>query len=334
MPLDGACAVPAITQKPCPADVDHYARLLATLFPPGLAFYSVDWAGSVQYGRVRSMAAALADLDAEACSLLPEFRCQTVDRTRESWMVDYGLPDDCGINDLCVKVTSIGDGTCASLVEIGAALGFDMCCEEIAPEIQPGCWNLGCDQMPPAVEWKGGGSELGFAGLPCVANNFDGNGLGVETMAGDCDVAGYFVRPPTPETMPNPCVYEVVQCRAYERPLMGELLVGCRAPWSCADYVGTAYHFITGLRSDQEGVIGFRAYCKEDFGLGANHSGDGLGAEGLGEHVPMTNVPMPWAIMGCWEVGCTSLCSPPVNEVLCFVLKLRPAHTVPIRRYC
>ena len=242
MALD--CYPVGATHTPCPTTVDDWVAVICASLPPGFAFEAAETPGTLLNGRVRAVAHLLQVFNEHACALLPEFNCDTADLTLDDWNADYGIPDDCGVNDLCLKVTMTGDGTCASLDVIAKALGFDLCCEEIPIEIQAGCWNLGCEQMAPQPEFKGGGAELGFAGLSC------GTPVGgAPEPDGDCAIAGYWEEEAVPTAAEQACTLDPA-CNPYQPPNMGELIAGCRMPWDVSGYVGTAYHLKVGVRTD------------------------------------------------------------------------------------
>jgi hypothetical protein len=271
------------------------------MLPPGFAFEAADRPGTYLNGRVRAVAHILQHEHELACRLLPEFVCDTADQTLPEWYADYGIPDDCNINDLCAKMTAIGDGTCASLQDLARMLLADICCTDLPPEIQPGCWDMGCDQMPPEVEWLHGGSELGFAQLgECPEADLRGSSLGVETHNADeedCNIAGYYEEDAAAIPLDPPC--DDVPCPPYAvTEISGTLLVGCGAPWT-HEYTGTAYVLLVGLM----------------------------------ETSPIMHLP-DWNQMGCMEMGCDQLCAPDLESILCFVDRHRHAHVRVVRQYC
>ena len=292
MPLD--CNPERSAGVPCPADVDLWAEVVAKSLPAGWIWESASEPGTVMHSRVRVMAGLLADFHAKACALPLEFNCDTQVETTDSWWADYGLPDPCGIADLCGKVTFIGDGRCQSLLEIGASLGFDLCCETIPPEIQPGGWNLGCDQMPPKVEWLAGGSELGFMCLGSGPPDLGGSDLGVSSAgADDCNEAGYRDLGDAPTTTIGPC--DLVGCERYFVPCLSEFTL-CWAPFR-HDYTGTAYHIKVGISGASPILAGFTE-------------------------------------VGCWNLGCDEVCSPPINERHCVIERHVHAHVRAVPVYC
>lgn len=232
-------------------------------YPPGWAFAGASDVSTVLGSDVLARAEAAYDVNRLAVALLDEWVCQTARTTLPDWWADYGLPDACGIDNLCAKVAAVGGATCQYFVDLGAMLGFDITCADIAPEIQAGGnWQLGVDQMPPDPVYDGGGSELGFA------------------YVGPC-----------PDGDPEPAT-TVVECVEWAPPSVGPLLCGCAAPWAL-DYTGTAYHTLVGLPQ------------------------------------PVSLIPS-FAVVGSWSLGCVPLCSPPRDELLCFLARYRPAHVVAV----
>lgn len=284
---------------PCPGDLDLWADAIANLMPPGWVWESVREPGTMMHGRARAIAELFDMLHKQACRLTQEFHCDTAVETLDSWNADYGIPDNCGITQLCPKVTTIGDGTCEALVEIGASLGYELCCEEFPIEMQCGCWNLGDEQMAPAVQWLEGGIDLGMMGLACV-DPAAGSGLGYDPLEGDCHIAGYEELTPVPvyaPPPPGPCEPEYV-CKKWEPPQTGFFMIGCPEPWR-HDYQGNAHHIRVGIK--------------------------GTSAILLDPQYPQ---------IGTMEMGCDALCPPPVAEVICFVMRHRHAHVVPVPYYC
>ncbi len=230
----------------------------AAKVPPGWAMDAASDAGSMVGAETLALSEIAYDVTKRALELLPEWACSTAWHTVPDWWADYGLPDECGIDNLCAKVAAVGGATCEYFADLGALLGHDISCDDIPPEIQPGCWGLGVDQMPPDPVYAGGGCELGYAYL------------------GEC-----------PEGDPED---GTDGCHPWLPPAMGPLLCGCAAPLAL-DYTGTAYHLLVGL-PQPVGIIS------------------------------------PTAVAGSWSLGCVPLCTPPREELLCFLARYRPAHVV------
>lgn len=157
------CDTPASVTVPCPGDVSLYYGALLGCLPLGWAWDALNEPTTIMARRLSVLAQLFQLFHEQSCALLPEFHCFSADLTLESWWADYGLPDDCGINDLCVKMAALGGQNCASYIDLGDALGIDICCQEIPPELQCGCWQLGVDQMAPSSVESGVQDYVGTA---------------------------------------------------------------------------------------------------------------------------------------------------------------------------
>lgn len=63
------------------------------------------------------------------CALRLEFWCATQTETRDLWMAEYGLPNDCDpFPDLCTKVAAIGGTRCEYYGEIAERAGWSISC--------------------------------------------------------------------------------------------------------------------------------------------------------------------------------------------------------------
>lgn len=280
-------------------DMDRLERITASTvqkYPPGWAYDALADPDALMARRSLSWEEIVYDISARACDLLAEFVCHRASETLDHWNDDYGIPDACGINDLCAKVAAIGGADCSYLTSLAARLGYSLCCDEVPTEVQVGCWQLGVDPMPPAVDWRYGGSELGFAMLGVCVGPDAGSGLG-QVVQGpeDCNIAGYYDDSGS-GAVDAPCS-DPAACTPWLPPVTGTLLTGCGRPYGM-NYTGTAYHFWAGVPQ------------------------------------PVDTGPPQYAVTGSWSMGCVSLCQPPRDEVLCFIARYRPAHTVPVPRYC
>lgn len=301
------CSFPTSSGVPCPGDEEMWLRTFVSLLPPGWAFEAADFDETNMSKRLRVLADLFQLFHENACALLPEFVCDTQVLTEDSWFADYDIPDECNINDLCLKVTAIGDNTCASLQELadkisdglGPGNGIDLCCEAIPPEMQCGqCWDMGVDQMAPQPVWSRGGSELGFASMGFCPAPTCGTDLGHEMLGGeDCNIVG-FCYPAEEIIAPDPACIITDACYPWEFVSQEKFTVGCPAPLEL-NYTGTAYHLKVGVLGSSE----------------------------------ILNDPT-YAQMGCFEMGCAELCTPPVAELVCFISRFRHAHIVPVPVYC
>ncbi|WP_296201450.1 hypothetical protein [uncultured Hyphomicrobium sp.] len=321
------CSPSSTATVPCPGDAGMFIQAFASLLPPGWAWEAAVADGTIMSARSKVIAALMLALHQKACELTREFHCFSVVDTMESWYADYGLPDDCGINDLCAKVIALGGQNCASFVELGALLGFDLCCHDLPPETQAGCWSLGTDQLAPEPNYRFGGSELGYVALPC-ADPPAGVDLGLGVHGPDeCNIAGFFEEEAPAEVQAKPCA--PAACIDYDGEYPSGLLPGCLKPYDISHYTGTAFHWIVGLTDDNPG-LGSWGKCAPPPSIDQLSLGD----NGLGSFVPGIPVPEDYAIGGCWDLGVSELCTPPVEPVMCFVQRYKPAHTVALRRYC
>jgi len=324
---DLGCHSPGPANVPCPVDEDQQAAALAALLPPGWAWEATNDDTSVMSRRLRAIADMLAYLDARSCALLAEFRCHTVDETQAEWDADYGLPDDCGINNLCAKVRAVGGQNCASFVELGEMLGYGICCEDLeqTPQCGPGAC-LDYTQCAPEEPPRYGGSSLDMMSVGYCEMPEGGADLGHDHEG--CLIAGYNEIPEADaDAGVEPCPMQPI-ARDFEHTFPAGV-TGCYRPYDLSHYVGNAYHWIVGLDSDR-GPGGEWERC-DDVAV----EGVDLDETPLGTFVPGTPAPpASYAIAGCAITGCTSLCSPDDDPVWCFVTAFRPAHTVPIRRYC
>lgn len=323
------CTSPGTSTVPCPGDLSMFSRSICALLPRGWAWEAADIPGTIMNGRVKSLAALFQMLHEWACTLPSEFHCFSADKTLEDWYADYGLPDNCGLNDLCAKVISVGGQNCSSFIELGELLGFDLCCEDIDPELQCGCWYLGQEQLGPQPKFLYGGSELGYSSLgDCPVES----GININTGQGvhgpdDCNIAGYYEVEVKPEEEEGVC--GVNACVEFQ-PTFPTLLTGCHVSYDISHYTGTAHHWIVGLTTDNAGV-GAWGHCEPFDGLCGDWC---LGQDSLGKHVPGTPVAESYAISGCWDIGISELCTPEIEPIMCFIQRFKPAHTVAVRRYC
>jgi hypothetical protein len=86
---------------------------------------------SVLWQYWRSFAVEVHFLTQRLCALREEFWCSSINETRDEWMVEYGLPDECDpFPDLCTKVTAIGGTRCEYYAEVAARMGWEIECDE------------------------------------------------------------------------------------------------------------------------------------------------------------------------------------------------------------
>lgn len=95
------------------------------------AFATTGQRVSILWRYWRSYAVVLHYLTQRLCALREEFWCQTINETRDEWMVEYGLPDECDpFPDLCTKVAAIGGTRCEYYALIASRVGWSIECLE------------------------------------------------------------------------------------------------------------------------------------------------------------------------------------------------------------
>ena len=126
------CA-PSAALDICP-DVDDLIPQYLMLLPRGRAWGEGGAArlpGGIIYGFIWFCAILMAAYHAAICALLPEFFCSSAALTRDSWLEEYGLPDDCDpYPDPCAKIIAGGGPTPANLVALAALTGVRI---DVAP---------------------------------------------------------------------------------------------------------------------------------------------------------------------------------------------------------
>lgn len=285
------------SNAPCPIDFDARFAGVRGAYPRGFAWDGVEQDGTIINALAKVFALALWQVDQSGCDLLPEFWCHGADQTLDLWNQDYGLPDECGINDLCAKVGAVGGQDCNYYDYLAQLAGITtFCCDDVDVEIQCGCWNLGCEQMPPPFALQDGGCDLGYLGLGCPAEK-GGSDLGQGPLGDDCNIAGYYEQDAT-QTLDDYCTTDP-QCQRWWPDQTGELITGCHTPLQMAEYTGTAWHWRYGLQSDDP-IVSLGGYT----------------------------------VMGCWETGCDELCAPDISQILCWIARYKPAHTVAVPLWC
>jgi uncharacterized protein YmfQ (DUF2313 family) len=95
------------------------------------AFVTTRRKPSILWQYWRAFAIVMDYLTQRACALREEFWCQSVNETRDAWMYEYGLPDECDpFPDLCTKVAAIGGTRCEYYQSIAARAGWSIDCLE------------------------------------------------------------------------------------------------------------------------------------------------------------------------------------------------------------
>lgn len=108
--------------------------------------------GFVQAGYSAAIALVRNYIETRLCALRNEFWCATINETRDQWMIEYGLPDDCDpFPDLCTKVAALGGTRCDYYAAIAARAGWSISCNIIVNNCGDGigCLEIGCGQLGP-----------------------------------------------------------------------------------------------------------------------------------------------------------------------------------------
>jgi len=91
------------------------------------------------------------------CDLRMEFWCATINETRDEWMTEYGLPDNCDpFPDLCLKVAAVGGTRCEYYQMIAARVGWSLECVS---------FDAGCGSLPGHAGAKAGRFRPGRRGV-------------------------------------------------------------------------------------------------------------------------------------------------------------------------
>jgi hypothetical protein len=204
------------------------------LMPPGPAFHAVNIEGTVQYQYWRAFSNVLGYTYSRLCDYVDEFFCATVNESRDQWIEEYGLNDVCdpyGYN-LCLKVGAAGGATCDYFVQMAALSGYVITCAALDdPEPIAGCFEVGCTGLGPTPVFSAYGGtenygEIGTcfygevvqhpdptmwengktAGSVCTVPGSN-LGQGPDTDESCCFICGWYeVSQPVVETAPNYCL--------------------------------------------------------------------------------------------------------------------------------
>lgn len=329
-----SCDAPGGAPDWCPRTTDDVLPSVLGSLPLGPAWDAGRIDGSVQNKFWRSYASVLAYTYGRLCDYMDEFYCSTVKESYDQWAEEYGLNNDCDIygGDLCLKVTSIGGQNCDYFVEVARRAGWVITCENVEdPEPIAGCFEVGCTGMGPTPVFTGG-TTLGYGRLGGCAN---GSVVDhpepqfwedTKTVLARCRVPGsnLGLGPDVDES----CCFIVGW---YEMPVVTEDI----APDACASVGDTIYFPCPqGVRpplvfdgTDVNGnyLIGSytNAYCwKVTVDMAASGTLQGV-VYAAPEDPPLSNA-------GNFIAGCTPLCTdaPQQQFVLCYLEKIKPAHTV------
>lgn len=149
----------------CPRTTDDALMGVQGLFPPGPAFHAVNVEGTVQYQYWRAFSNVLGWTYSRLCDYVDEFFCATVNESRDQWIAEYGLADDCDPygGNLCLKVAAQGGATCDYFVQMMALSGYAITCEvNTDPEPIAGCFEVGCTGLGPTPVFSKFGGNVGY----------------------------------------------------------------------------------------------------------------------------------------------------------------------------
>lgn len=318
----------------CPATEDDALPSVLGLLPQGAPWAAADIDGSVQNRFWRAIANVTSYAYQRLCDFPQEFHCSTIAESRDQWMTEYGLPDDCDPsgNNLCVKVTMKGGQDCDTFVEIARNAGWVITCEDIAAWYTnyAGCFEVGCTHLGPAPVLIEGsnlaigevcGCEYGpgidhpepeyweFIRTATAHCPVPGSNLGETSGDSDCCfIVGYYDPPlrNNGEVVRSACDFNGAtiqfECPVGSTPSLRRTPCGGEDVRFLLDY-GGSYHW------------------RVHVDVNASYA---LRGEPLAE--PDENL----SNAGNFEVGCTPLCSDegPAAFLLCFLEQVKPAHTV------
>lgn len=132
----------------CPT-LDECHGVLRDLLPRGRAWDAARREGTTLWRFWRALAHLFQFINARICAASEEFFCSTANETRDGWLIEYGLPDDCDpFPDLCTKVAAIGGTRCDYYAAVAARAGWSISCDEGSD----GCGTMaGCGKAGAAV---------------------------------------------------------------------------------------------------------------------------------------------------------------------------------------
>lgn len=350
----------------CPTG-DELLPQICALLPRGKAWSGADIDGTDANKFWKAISFDVAETMGRVCDMLKETRCKEADETRDQWLEDYGLPDECDPNgiSLCGKVYAQGGARCEYLVEVAEEMGWVITCEDLSqtPVPMTGCWDMGCDSLPPAHETYIPGQNLGREEL-CVCDygeisnhpdthlfedtadrteascEIPGSSLGCEPMGPSdqcCNFIGYYeVTATTSEDtgVSDACTgqsYNVIKNPAFpatrtvgNMPALGQN--------SCPSDITGAITGCTPIDFAPVGCIfpedsDSGMYVKEYVGYAhaLKITVDVPASVTLRESRNLDTVDM--FMVGCTPVGCDQgLCQPEWETILCFLDRVIHAH--------
>lgn len=117
----------------CPSPDEMTGQALS-LLPRGRAWCTHEVGprpGTILHGFWHSVGSVFSFLASRLCALHPEFFCASHSETRDLWLAEYGLPDECDpFPNICAKVAARGGPHCEVYRQIAAEAGWDIDCYE------------------------------------------------------------------------------------------------------------------------------------------------------------------------------------------------------------
>lgn len=169
--MSDVCPAGPASDQPMPCGLspddalERTFQSVAGKYPPGWAWDAVADRDTRMGQQTLAIAEIARDVEDRACALLAEWLCYSATETMPEWMTDYGLPDACGLNDLCAKLAAIGGASRAYFYEIASWFGYtDIVITEHTP--------LQCGLTP-----VGGGARLARDGRSLIAGGSCGSPL-------------------------------------------------------------------------------------------------------------------------------------------------------------
>lgn len=119
-------------QDICPSREQIFAQM-CTVLPRGRAWQThntdVPREKSIQQKFWWAMAGFIEWVNDEMCRVIDEYFCNTVSDLKQVALVEYGIPDDCGLyRDLCTKIRALPDDHCDYYAAVAAQLGYKVQC--------------------------------------------------------------------------------------------------------------------------------------------------------------------------------------------------------------
>jgi hypothetical protein len=135
----------------------HDAAFDPAAFDPEV-FDTKSKTGSVIYRFFAAVATVFHFVEQRLCDLRLEFFCATMSETRDLWLAEYGLPDDCDpFPDLCDKVAAFGGARCEYFNARIARKGWTAVCFD---RLQLCGARAGCSQAGARLAMAGPSSAL------------------------------------------------------------------------------------------------------------------------------------------------------------------------------